>query len=273
MIFTSQELLAQFKDVPGTPGNYTFLNDPEACPWPVYHWFKEYAGETVTKTLTGIQVYGVGETIELALGNSRNIVAAAMYSDGTCETVTAKAEIKVNDTEIASVVKGDLSAKLTAHKTGTTTLTVSYTHEGVVKSQEVTVTVKEINPFPLTNAGFNPSIWETGSFDETTRTLITGQYGFGGWRYPDGLNLSAFSKITVELGNDNDSAVSFRLFDKNDYWTDPAMYDFGNSRKVVVDLHDMKDKNGNKISPEHLYIIGFWSYGNKPIIIDKITLE
>jgi hypothetical protein len=273
MIFTSQELLAQFKDVPGTPGNYTFLNDPEACPWPVYHWFKEYAGETVTKTLTGIQVYGVGENIELALGNSRNIVAAAMYSDGTCETVTAKAEIKVNDTEIASVVKGDLSAKLTAHKTGTTTLTVSYTHEGVVKSQEVTVTVKEINPFPLTNAGFNPSIWETGSFDETTRTLITGQYGFGGWRYPDGLNLSAFSKITVELGNDNDSAVSFRLFDKNDYWTDPATYDFGNSRKVVVDLHDMKDKNGNKISPEHLYIIGFWSYGNKPIIIDKITLE
>ena len=91
--------------------------------------------------------------------------------------------------------------------------------------------------------------------------------------FPDGLNLSAFSKITVELGNDNDSAVSFRLFDKNDYWSDPAMYDFGNSRKIVVDLHDMKDKNNNKISPEHLYIIGFWSYGNKPIIIDKITLE
>lgn len=45
MIFTSQELLAQFKDEPGTPGNYTFLNDPEACPWPVYHWYKEYAGK------------------------------------------------------------------------------------------------------------------------------------------------------------------------------------------------------------------------------------
>ncbi len=43
MIFTSQHLLAQFRDEPGTPGNYTFLNDPEACPWPVYHWFKEYA--------------------------------------------------------------------------------------------------------------------------------------------------------------------------------------------------------------------------------------
>ena len=46
MIFTSQHLLAQFDGVPGTDGNYTFLNDPEACPWPVYHWFKEYAGKT-----------------------------------------------------------------------------------------------------------------------------------------------------------------------------------------------------------------------------------
>ena len=120
---------------------------------------------------------------------------------------------------------------------------------------------------------FNPSIWEKGSFDESTRTLITGQYGFGGWQYAEGLDLSGFSKITVELGNDDDSAVSFRLFDKNNYWTDPAMYDFSGSRKVVVDLHNMNDKNGNKISPEHLYIIGFWSYGNKPIIIDRITLE
>ena len=273
MIFTSQELLAQFDGVPGTPGNYTFLNDPEACPWPVYHWFKEYAGEKVSKTLTGIDVYGVGETIELALGNSRNISVNAMFSDGMSEAVTADSDFLIADTQIASVVKYGLSAKINAHKVGTTNLSVSYTYEGVTKSREVTVTVKEINPFPLTNADFNPSIWETGSFDENTRTLITGKYGFGGWRYPDGLNLSAFSKITVELGNDNDSAVSFRLFDKNDYWSDPAMYDFGNSRKIVVDLHDMKDKNNNKISPEHLYIIGFWSYGDKPIIIDKITLE
>ena len=51
------------------------------------------------------------------------------------------------------------------------------------------------------------------------------------------------------------------------------MYDFGNSRKVVVDLHDMKDKNGNVISPSHLYIVGFWSLGGRQIIIDKITLE
>ena len=137
----------------------------------------------------------------------------------------------------------------------------------------MTLAVNVITPFPLTAAMFNPSIWEQGSFDEATRTLITGQYGFGGWQYAEGLDLSGFSKITVELGNNNDSQVSFRLFDKNNYWSDPAMFDFGSSRKVEVNLHNMKDKNGNTISPAHIYIAGFWSLGGKPIIIDKITLE
>lgn len=26
-------------------GNYTFMNDPEACPWPIWHWFRKYAGK------------------------------------------------------------------------------------------------------------------------------------------------------------------------------------------------------------------------------------
>ena len=269
MIFTSQELLAQFIDVPGTPGNYTFLNDPEACPWPVYHWFKEYAGEVIPEgTLTGIEITGVGDSFELRLGDSKSLMVKARYADSSVDAVTAKANISVDDESVATL-SGN---KLVARKEGTTKLTVSYTSQsGVTKTMEVSVTV--ITPFPLTDAMFNPSIWEKGSFDESTRTLITGQYGFGGWQYAEGLDLSGFSKITVELGNDDDSAVSFRLFDKNNYWTDPAMYDFSGSRKVVVDLHNMKDKNGNKISPEHLYIIGFWSYGNKPIIIDRITLE
>ena len=269
MIFTSQELLAQFNGVPGTPGNYTFLNDPEACPWPVYHWFKEYAGEAVPEgELASLEITEVGETLEIRMGDSRSIIVKAVYADGSVAAVTADASIDIEDETVASIVRG----KVVAHKEGETKMTVSYTSQaGVTKTLEVAV--KVITPFPLTEAMFNPSIWETGTFDESTRTLVTGQYGFGGWQYAEGLDLSAYRTITVELGNDNASQVSFRLFDKNNYWSDPAMFDFGNSRKVVVDLHNMKDKNGNVISPEYLYIIGFWSLGGKPIIIDKITLE
>lgn len=269
MIFTSQELLAQFNGVPGTPGNYTFLNDPEACPWPVYHWFKEYAGEAAPEgELASLEITGVGETLEIRMGDSKSIIVKAVYSDGSVAAVTADATVEIADETVASLVRG----KVVAHKEGKTMMTVSYTSQaGVTRTLEVAV--KVITPFPLTEAMFNPSIWETGTFDESTRTLVTGQYGFGGWQYAEGLDLSAYRTITVELGNDNASQVSFRLFDKNNYWSDPAMFDFGNSRKIVVDLHAMKDKNGNAISPAHLYIIGFWSLGGKPIIIDKITLE
>lgn len=269
MIFTSQELLAQFDGVPGTPGNYTFLNDPEACPWPVYHWFKEYAGEEVPEgELESIEIADVGETLEIRMGDSRSLVVKARYADGSVEAVTAKAVMELSDEQVAVLENG----KIVALKEGSTRLTVSYTSQADV-TRTLEVEVKVITPFPLTEAMFDPSIWEEGSFDESTRTLVTGQYGFGGWQYAEGLDLSGFKTITVELGNDNSSQVSFRLFDKNNYWSDPAMYDFGNSRKIVVDLHDMKDKNGKTISPSHLYIIGFWSLGGKPIIIDKITLE
>lgn len=269
MIFTSQHLLAQFRDVPGTPGSYTFLNDPEACPWPVYHWFKEYAGEgSAEGELTGLEIVGMDTSLDIRMGDSRNLIVNAVYADGSKAAVTSKATVSCSDPSVVKIEGG----KLIALKEGRTNVNVSYT-SGAGVTKELVIDVNVITPFPLTDAMFDPSIWEKGSFDEETSTLITGQYGFGGWQYAEGLDLSAFKTLTVELGNDNASQVSFRLFDKNNYWSDPAMYDFGSSRKVVVDLHAMKDKNGNVISPSHIYIAGFWSLGGKPIVIRSLVLE
>lgn len=269
MIFTSQHLLAQFRDIPGTEGNYTFLNDPEACPWPVYHWFQEYAGTAPAEgELTGLEIVNVAETIDIRLGDGKNIIVNALYADGSSKPVTDKARLAISD---ESVVKLE-GTKLMAVSEGTAVVTVSYTSQaGVTCSKEVAVNV--VSPFSLTEAMFNPSIWETGSFDEDTHTLITGQYGFGGWQFSEGLDLSSYERLIVKLGNNNDCGVSFRLFDKDNYWTKPAMYDFHSSREVTVYLHDMKDEDGKKIDPSHIYIAGFWSYGGKPIIIDSLTLE
>ena len=170
-----------------------------------------------------------------------------------------------------SVLKVERAGKLVAMAPGEAIVSVSYqSATGVSKQLSLEVTV--ISPFSLTTDVFNPSIWENGTFDEVTRTLVTGQYGFGGWQYTDGLDLSGYKTLTVELGNDNESNVSFRLFDKTSYWTKPATYDFGSSRKVVIELNRMVDENGVKIDPSHLYIIGFWSMGGKPIVIANITL-
>ena len=270
LLFTSPHLLAQFKNVAGTEGNYAFLNDPEACPWPVYHWFKEYAGEAPAEgDLNSLQVAGVTNSLSIRMGDSKNFIVKAVYVDGTTRVVTSKSSVSSSNSAVLQV---DNAGKMVAVKEGQAQVTISYTSaKGVTKQLALTVNV--ITPFPLTATMFNPSIWEKGTFDEGTRTLVTGKYGFGGWEYANGLNLSAFKTLTIELGNDNQSSVSFRLFDKTSYWTDPATYDFGSSRKVVVDLQNMKDKNGLRIDPSHLYIIGFWSTGDKPIVIDKVLLD
>ncbi len=42
---TSHHRYVQFQNVAGHEGSYTFMNDPQACPWPIWHWFREYAEE------------------------------------------------------------------------------------------------------------------------------------------------------------------------------------------------------------------------------------
>lgn len=271
MIFTSTHLLVDFVDEPGTEGNYTFLNDPEACPWPVYHWFKEYAGEAPAEgELTGLSLTGIeGDELDIRMGDSRYAVVNALYADGSSRLVTTKAKFESSRPDVVEV---EASGKMRALKVGSSEVSVSYTSEQGVE-QILVLTVNVITPFPLTEDMFDPSIWETGTFDEETHTLVTGPYGFGGWQYADGLDLSGYSTLTVELGSDNDSGVSFRLFDQNNYWTDPATYDFGNSRRVVIDLHNMKNGAGQRVDPSHLYIIGFWSNGGKPFVIERLTLE
>lgn len=270
LIFTECHHLAAFKNIEGTPGEYTFLNDPEACPWPTYHWYNEYATGTdpIESKLDKISILGVDDQIQILTGGARNLIVKAQFSDGSTRYVTADSEFNISDNSIITIDKG---GRMSSLKDGETVVTVSYSlSEG--NSSEVTFTVKSTT-FPLTNEMFNPSIWESGSFDEDTKTLITGQYGFGGWQYGNGVDLSAYKYLVVELGNDNDSSVSFRLFDDNNYWSDPAMYDFDNRRKIEIDLHKMvKDKSKAKLDPSHIYIMGFWSLGGKPIIIKNIYL-
>ena len=271
LIFTGADLLAKFKDTPPAEGEaYTFLPDPEACPWAMYHWFKEYAeGVTVNGEPERLELMGEQATRSLQMGGVHYLKVKAVYKDGTSRMVTAEATINSSDEQ---VLKVEPTGKLVAVAPGNATVTVTY-RTAAGNSMQQTLQVTVVSPFVLTEDVFDPSIWEEGTFDETTRTLVTGKYGFGGWKYPGGLDLSGYRRLTVELGNDNECGVSFRLFDKNDYWTKPATYDFGQTRRVVVDLQQMKDTDGNRVDPSHLYIVGFWSTGGKPIVISSMKLE
>ena len=133
--------------------------------------------------------------------------------------------------------------------------------------------IKEEPLFSLSADLFNPNIWEKGSYDEQTGCLKTGQWGFGGWQYPQGADLSAYRYLVVELKQTQSCGASFRLFDVNNYWDKPAMYDFGSQTRLVIDLHQMKNEQGRTLDPSHIYIAGFWTTGASPIYINKVYLS
>lgn len=141
-------------------------------------------------------------------------------------------------------------------------------------------TIKEQPLFSLTEEWLNPSIWEKGTFDETTGKLVTGKYGFGGWQYPNGVDLSAYKYLVVELSQPQSAGASFRLFDTNNYWSCPSRTSFGSGTKIVLDLHNLKaykddacTQFDHDINPSHIYIAGFWTYGGTPIYIKDIFLS
>ena len=139
---------------------------------------------------------------------------------------------------------------------------------------------KEEPLFSLTEEWLNPSIWEQGTFDEETGKLVTGKYGFGGWQYANGVDLSAYKYLVVELSQPQSAGASFRLFDVNNYWSCPYRISFGNQTKVVIDLHQMKaykddacTQYDHDVDPSHIYIAGFWTYGSTPVYIKSVFLS
>lgn len=225
--------------------------------------FAGYSEESLT--LTGLVVEG-GNNVTLLTGSPSAIIVKAVYADGHSEDVTMDVECNNQNPEILRIRNG----RIMSLKDGEAVVTFSY--KGAMGEPQSTTINITSTTFPLTNALFNPSIYGAGTFNETTKTLITGQWGFGGWQYSQGVDLSEYNYVVATLGSDNKCGVSFRLYDESSYWTSPCINDFGNKRQVMVDLHNAKKDNGVKLNPSHIYIVGFWSNGGVPFVIKNVYL-
>lgn len=272
LIFTEPHLLAEFGN-PNAPTDIVdFLTDPEACPYPVYHWYQEYAEKydfkgvsDDYKTLSELYVVG-GNTVSVITNSSKSLRINAVFADGHIENVSSIADISVDNLEVVNIVRG----RIFAIKDGKAKVTATFTDK-FGNQKQVTFQVNATT-FPLTEELFNPKIWENGTFDEITRTLRTGQWGFGGWQY-DGIDLSQYKYLVARLGSNNSASVDFRIFDGPSYWGAPAIFPFGNKREVVVNLQNATKNNGTPLNPRHIYIVGFWSNGSNPFVIDTVFLS
>lgn len=273
LLFTSPDLLDDFKDVPASSdAEYTFLNDPEACPWPIYHWYQDYAKEydfdgasDDYKTLSDL-VLESPDSILVQTTSSIGIKLNAIFADGHIENVGSLANYTIEDPSVAKIING----RIFTLKDGETNIEIEYTGPAEQKKQ-FSLHITSVT-FPMSKELFNPNIWGDGTFDEKTHTLKTGQWGFGGWLF-DGIDLSDYKFLVARLGGNNTADVEFKLFDGSSYWGASTTNKFGSKREVVIRLNSSKKSDGTLLNPEHIYIAGFWSNGSNPFVIDTVFLS
>jgi hypothetical protein len=274
LIFTSPDLMAKFVDVQGA-GN-TFLTDPQACPWPTYHWYQDYdkAGYTlpdITDSANAgyytVSSISINHTSFALLPQShQSFTLTATFKDGHTENVTPEAVYQAADDSVVTVKNGCLVPQAT----GNTTVTATYT-DRLGHAVSLKFSVSSTGFFPLTAEGFNPSIYATGTFNATTHTLVTGQWGFGGWKYANGIDLSTYKYIVIDMNSQQSCGASFRLYDENNYWSTPAMTDIGTRTHIAILLSSLvKNGTSTPLNLSHIYIAGFWSNGGGNISIKNV---
>lgn len=120
---------------------------------------------------------------------------------------------------------------------------------------------------------FNPSIWETGTYDSVESVFTAGQYGFGGWEYDTPIDLSGYKYLVAELSQEESNGVEFRVFDQASYWETPYSAKFNGGKLIVAELDGMMKNLSTGIVPLNtgtVYRVGFWAYGFKPIHIKQV---
>lgn len=120
---------------------------------------------------------------------------------------------------------------------------------------------------------FNPTIWESGTFDTETGVFVAGMYGFGGWEYNPPIDLSGYKYIVAELNEPEHNGLELRVFDTASYWEKSYEGKFGGSQILIAELDGMMKNLSTGIVPvntSEIYRVGFWCYGGAPIHIKQV---
>lgn len=298
LLFTGQEYMAEFVDVPGVEGEYTFLNDPEACPWPIYHWYQEYAGVSAEDygNLVDINVSGAtkdeNDNYSMTVstqGSNFYIVTTGVYDSGK-ERVLAGVKYESSRPDIFTVSE---TGAFEVKKEGTGVLKVTYND----KTIEINVTVTDL-AF-LLDSSFKRLAGENSLFSAETNTLtITGTeiYGWGDDDVNTVFDLSKYKYMVLDLKEPVSADADFSISKK--VWSSPSynlrLKPTDTDTRYVIALTGLKANTRTdfgEIEMDKISVVGFqgamvtstikidrvfvtndWPYGDD-VIVNEISVE
>lgn len=121
------------------------------------------------------------------------------------------------------------------------------------------------------------------SLNETTNTIITGNFGAAGWNFENAnLNLSKYKYMVIKTTAGYGLGADFRLFYYGGFWGGKYSQTYIETSQEVMNLDELIGKqNDNPLDPQEymnkatITNACFWTFGgeDKKIVIDKIYLS
>ena len=290
-LFADQKYMAQFKNEPGIEGQYTFFNDPQACLWPTYHWFEEYAAGTPAAEATVDRIVVStdpalegGLTLQLKDVNAAaQLKVEAVYTNTQRKDVTAQATFTYTTEGIVNISN---DGTITATDSGTTNVTVTYgTHTttfvvvvgGATGSGPVLDYTFDFNDFD-TNLDPNE---ESGSWDIDTRTLTPpGNSAISGWDFTNApFDASRWKYIVLEtVGKPDGWQPSLTITSGPNIWAGARFAAINDNGIAYIDLEgDLSTNIGNTgeyptVDKSALILIGIQLTTTDPVVIKRFYL-
>ena len=261
----------------------TIANDPEVYYKPLYLWWNDYAHTKVipTNQLKARAVSFDNFPTTVSPGKYWLARIKAKFSNGLSWDVSGDAEYTVSDENVLTIKNGVINAR----KEGTATVGVTYTDgTGQTFSRQFSITS---TLFPLTNQGFDPNLTiATSSFDESTGTFSSEGWDFGGWTFGEGLDLSSYQYLVFQLHEPPQYGALVHIWDVSQMWNDEnggwnsacdpisgqTGFDFGSTTELVMDLHNLKNKNGQPLNLSHIYRVAIENHSGS-VKIKKVFLS
>ena len=238
-------------------------NNPEACFKAMYQWWDDYSKTKVipTNQLKAKAVSFDEFPTAFVPGQKSLAQIKAEFTNGMTWDVSGDVEYTIADESVLSIKHGVIGAL----KEGSTTVTAKYTDgTGQTFSHEFEI----INTlFPLTNDYFVFDWYASiagGSFDEATNTFSCESVGSGGWHFDDGIDLSSYKYLVVQLNQEQHCKANLQIWDnENDSeeslaWNDETKefgFDFNDATELVIDLHSLQKQNGDPLALSHIYYV------------------
>lgn len=236
-------------------------NDQEACFKAMYQWWNEYENTKVmpTNKLEAKSVSFEDFPTVLTPGHKYIAKIKAEFTNGMTWDVSGDAEYTISDVSVLSIRNGVIWSL----KEGSTTVTVKYTDgAGQTFSRlfEVNSTL-----FPLTKKKFK-TLQATGSFSEATGTFSSTEASVRGWSFDEGLDMSQYKNLVVQLNEKQHCEARLRIWDSNNIWSENEAYEktgtpgfgFEDATELVIDLQSLHKENGEPLDLSHICNVGIW---------------